>query len=150
MIQGTMGYAVQIFSSDHFRVEVFREDERLEITRSERPFRILQDFVAELEALLASIDQARAGDLALLYDSRLAPTPPGRTYRKAVLRMIEQLARRFSIVAVVLSAPEALSELQEEFSGRIDCFANPAAARVAIGHQLALPRPAAARALKSS
>jgi len=126
---------VRVHTCEFFAVDVDFEEARVEVVRSERRFRTLQSFVSAVDAMLHAVDGAGAGSFALLYDCRLAPSPASRAYRRAVLHMVEHLARRFEPVAFVLSSQAAIEEVLPYADRRVDFFTNPAAAKNAIRHQ---------------
>src|SRR5688572_33324191 len=127
---------VRIHTCEFFEVEVDHEDARIEVTRSARRFRTLQSFVSAVDDVVRAIEQAGANSFALLYDCRLAPSPSSRAYRRAILHMVEHLARRFDPVAFVLSSQAAIEEVLPHADRRIDFFTNPDAAKNAIRHQV--------------
>jgi len=127
---------VRIHGCEFFAVHVDYEEARIEVVRSDRRFRTLQSFVSAVDAVISAVDQAGAASFALLYDCRLAPSPSSRAYKRAILHMVEHLARRFEPVAFVLSSQTAIEEVLPHADARIDFFTNPEAAKTAIRHQV--------------
>jgi|GEM_PF-1368667 len=133
---------VRIHACEFFAVEVDYDERRVEVVRSERRFRTLQAFVAAVDDVLRAIESGGAASFALLYDCRLAPSPASRAYKRAILHMVQHLARRFETVAFVLSSQAAIEEVLPHADRKIDFFTNPQAAKNAIRHQVeSSPRP---------
>jgi len=127
---------VRVHTCEFFVVDVDHDDARVEVVRSARRFRTLQSFVSAIDEVLRAIDQAGASSFALLYDCRQAPSPSSRAYKRAILHMIEHLAKRFEPVAFVLSSQAAIAEVLPQASPSIDFFTNTEAAKNAIRHQV--------------
>jgi hypothetical protein len=127
---------VRIHACEFFAVHVDYDEARVEIVRSERRFKTLQSFVSAVDDVLRAVESAEASSFALLYDCRRAPSPSSRAYKRAILHMIEHLARRFEPVAFVLSSQAAIEEVLPQTDGHIDFFTNTEAAKTAIRHQV--------------
>lgn len=127
---------VRIHTCEFFSVDVDHEEARIEVVRSERRFRTLQSFVSSVDEVIRAIEGAGASAFALLYDCRLAPSPSSRAYKRAILHMVQHLARRFEPVAFVLSSQAVIEEVLPQADARIDFFTNPEAAKNAIRHQV--------------
>jgi len=137
---------VRIHACEFFAVEVDYGDRRVEVVRSGRRFRTLQSFVAAVDDVLRAIEANGAASFALLYDCRLAPSPASRAYKRAILHMVQHLARRFETVAFVLSSQAAIEDVLSQADRRIDFFTNPEAAKNAIRHQIESSRQPAFQA----
>ena len=141
---------VRIHSCEFFAVEVDYDARRVEVVRSARRFRTLQSFVSAVDELLRTVESAGAASFALLYDCRMAPSPSSRAYKRAILHMVQHLARRFDAVAFVLSSQAAIEELLSQADPSVDFFTNPEAAKNALRHLAeSSPRPVFAARLSS-
>lgn len=110
------------FSDQFFTVVIHDDAKRIEVVRSDMPFKEMPDLLKTVDSLIHAIEDGGARTYALLIDSRLAPAAKEGKHKDIFFMVARNLTARFARVAVVLQDSNSIESAKKNAREEVEFF----------------------------